>query len=419
MSEPIAICVVSHEPYLVNLNLILTVWDTFAPREWRRILSLDGCKFDNTKFPNWEVIENEKTGIATDARNAALDKLERGYVIFWDADNVPTRDYVEAVKEVTENNSETFCWYPEMYLPYEPYDIRFCNYIDTASVLRVETLKSIGGWNRVKCLQDWALHLNARSHGLKSEPLGASFVYCRHSESISSSYSPKEEIPRIRSLGIICPFRGDRTLTTSWLNSLRNQKFPCKVGITFIDKSGSESFSRWLRSQIPNLDFNRITYIIDEPVRDQSFHSIHNSVGKSYAKALQSTPEDLILTWEDDVTPVSEDAALKLIESIFPLSLYHVVGAQVPLRGNPEKLIAATDKERWLGPVFASENPLYEIGMVGGGFTLWHRRVLEEFGFQGMRYLDNFPLGWDGWLCHRINQKFKIGLAPVKCIHDR
>jgi hypothetical protein len=419
-SEPVAICVISHQGYLENLNLILKIWDSFAPKEWRRIISLDGCKFDNVNFPNWEIIENEFVGAPNVARNNALSRLQRGYVVFWDADNVPTKEYVDSIIRVSEENAEVFSWYPTMDLPYEPYDLRFCNFIDTASVIRVEMLKSLGGWNSVPCLQDWELNLRAMSHGFKSEPLNSKFVYCKHSESISSSYDPKEELPWIKSVGIICPMRGDLTLSTNWFKSLLSQKFSQEVGITIIDKSGDIRFSSWLRGQMNQLDFNRVSYVKDEPVKSQDFETIHNSVGKSYALGFASTPENLILTWEDDVIPKSPLAIQELIKNLFPLSPFHVVGAAVPTREDSSKLIASWNKEYWEGHIDNNITEVKQVGMLGGGLTLWNRRVLEDFGFQGMRYLsDEFPLGWDGWLCKRINQKYRIGIAPIPCIHER
>lgn len=418
--EPVTICIVSHEAYLQHLNLILKIWDSFAPNHWRRIISLDGCSFDNSDFLNWEVIENEFEGSPQKARNAALDKLTRGYVVFWDADNVPTKEYVDSIIEVSKENSETFSWYPSMDLPYEPTDLRFCNYIDTASVIRVEMLKSIGGWRKVPCLQDWDLNLRAQAHGFISKPLNSKFVYCKHSESISSSYDPREELPWIKSVGIICPMRGDLTLSSKWIESLKKQKFSQTVGITIVDKSGNPHFGSWLKRELNSLDFYRVSYLKDEPVKSQDFETIHNSVGKSYALALSSTPENLILTWEDDVFPESEECVSELIQNIFPLSKFYVVGASVPTREDSSKLIASWNKEFWEGHIDNNITSTTEVGMVGGGMTLWNRRVLEEFGFQGMRYLsEGYPLGWDGWLCRRINSKYRIGIAPIKCIHER
>jgi len=420
MAEPLTICVVSHEGYIGNVNLILKMWDSFAPEEWGRIISLDGCQFDNSNFPKWEVIENAKSGSPIIARNSALNRLTKGYVLFWDADNIPTKEYVESIKNVLELESDIFCWYPDMYLPYEPFDIRTTNYIDTASVIRVESLKAIGGWkDNQPCLQDWELYLRALSHGFKFEPLNSRFVYCKHSESLTFSAAPTKELPKLKSIGIICPMRGDISLSKTWLDSLCYHDMPSKTGVTIVDKSGDESFGRWLKIQMVNLPFDRVTYIKDEKVPDpNNFFSVHNSVGKSYALALKATPEDLILTWEDDVIPHSREALKSLSSKIYPLSQFHVMGAHVPSRENSDRLIASENKEKWSGFIPENIPNMREIGMVGGGFTLWYRVVLEEFGFQGYRYLDNFPAGWDGWLCRRINSKYKIGLFPEKCHHE-
>jgi len=396
------------------------MWDSFAPKEWRRFVSLDGCQFDNSNHTNWEVIENEKTNSPTLSRNSVLKLLDRGYILYWDADNVPTKEYVDSIESLLTLESDTFCWYPDMYLPYESSDIRVLNYIDTASVIRVELLKAIGGWSsNLQCLQDWGLYLKALSHGFKFEPLNSRFVYCKHGDSLGSGSKPKEDIPKIKSVGVICPMRGDRSLSKVWLDSLSAHNFPSKTGVTIVDKSGDENFARWLKIQMINLPFERVAYIKDEHLSEPaSFFEIHNTVGKSYALALKSTPEDLILTWEDDVTPLSREAANSLISNLFPISRFHVLGALVPSRANPNRLIASESGEKWSGFIDDTVSNMREIGMVGGGFTLWHRSVLEEFGFQGYRYIDDHPAGWDGWLCRRINSKYKIGLYPEKCHHE-
>lgn len=414
----ISIVLVSHQEYLPFLPLVIKAWDSFAPKNWRKILSLDGCA-PPQNFEGWEVVVNSHSGNPILPRNSGLDLLKSGFVIFWDGDNIPTKEYVDAVLKVTSVESDVFCWYPTMDLPYEESDLRFHNFVDTASVFSVDMLKSIGGWAYNECLQDWLLILKAKQHGFKIERLDASFVYVRHNKSLLRSSDYKRGISTIRSVGIICPMRGDRTLSSDWFNNLKQQNLNFKTGLTIVDKSGDPLFNKWLWSQLSSINIDRIALIVDEPVPGQDFESIHNSVGKSYALAFNSTPEDLILTWEDDVLPESSSAISNLIMGIYPLSPYHVVSASVPRREDPSLLIATPNKEKWGAFETKNFSGVKETGLVGGGFTLWLRPVLEEFGFQGMRWLNGFPAGWDGWLCRRINSKYKIGLSEEPCSHKR
>lgn len=409
----VTIGLVAHEDYLDNLGLIISLWDSFAPKEWGRFIALDGCK--TKPYEGWTTLTLPKTGSPSKPRNEILNQLTSGRVIFWDADNVPTKEFVEELIQVSQLESPIFAFYPNLR---PPKDLRLLNHIDTASLVSVEMLKSIGGWDEeLECVEDWELFLRAKAHGFLFEPLESFFVYNKHPLSRNNKPEHNDCVSRIRSLGIICLFRGDRTLTKDWLRSLNSQTLITKTGLTVIDKSGDPSFAAFLKRELLNLDLNRVTYVKDECITSQDFNTIHNSVGKSYALALQSTPEDLILTWEDDVIP-TDNGVSEIVSLAFPLSPYHVVAGHVPLRDNPSKLIAALSKEKWDGCI-APPDELISIGQVGGGFTLYHRAVLEEFGFQGMRYIGDFPAGWDGWLCRRINSKYKIGLAPIKCRHER
>ena len=408
----VAVVVTCHAPYLHYLPALLAAWDQQGAIE--RVLCLDEC--DYTAPPGWRVLRGS-WGHPGAARNAALRIISAAWVLYWDADNTPSPRYLERAQIVTADAAEhmgAFCpavvWDGRVIASGRVGDLRDSFRVDTASVWRRQALLHAGGWDtQPTTLEDWELAKRLTSLGWAIDPLGATLNVQDHGDRRSHSLSTDEALWPLRSVGIITLFAGRWTLLQRWVRMILSLDLPPRCGLTVVDDSSDHVFRAELSRAVKTVSprFERVT-VLTSPDAEQvtGFSAIHQRVGRLYSRAIAATPEDLILTIEDDVFPHRDDALRTLAASILPGQRKAAVAGAYADRENDQVAVAALNLKEWERmPLFSwLGTRLVRVGMVGFGFTLWNRPALEACPVLGQFTLPNgHRLGFDGFVCRRLN----------------
>ena len=414
----IAVVVTSHLDYLGFLPECLSAWDSQSPS--RKVLVLDDCEFASPA--GWEVVRGAWRD-PNHARNAGIAACsDCHWVIFWDADNVPSPGYFEQARRKCAGAScTTGALYPEVLQQMPDGERRLVSqdvggdpregfFVDTASVWRSHAIWQAGGWSAGGAkLDDWSLACRVHAAGWDLAPLGAPVVQRDHPGRRSRTASLADALWQIRPIGIVVLLAGRQALLERLERSLSDLGLPPNCSLTVVDNSGDAEFGARVVVMTSRLSsrMQRVTIIRDDSSASANdFEGIHCHVGGLYSRAVAATPEPLILTWEDDVFPIRADALRQLADQIIPRR--HVAGVSGAYRSrqHPDLVVASLDGRAWtrmptFGWLGARVTP---VGMIGGGFTLWSRSALEQCPILGSLSLPGHGrLGWDGFVCRRLN----------------
>ena len=430
----IAVVVTTHQAYLHFLPECLSAWDAQKPD--RKVLVLDDCDYEAPE--GWQVIRG-RWRHPNPARNAGVDECAgTSWIIHWDADNVPPKGFFDqARREVAHVVDEVGVIYPEVQLhgggkrpvanlPVTEPDPREDFFIDTASVWRRDAILHAGGWSsRGDKLDDW--HLACRLHdcGWKLRPMNASVTVREHEQRRTHGVSLQEAVWQVRAMGIVVLFAGRGELLDRFFEVLGALELPRHVGLTVVDDSGDEAFHARLQDGLGDAAsrFRRIAVLRSEPDnRSKNYEGVHAHVGRLYSEAIASSPEQVLLTWEDDVFPDRPDAVRLLSDQMLPKAGVAAVSGAYRSRQGGDLVVASREALRWVNmPTFDwLGDEVKPIGMVGGGFTLWSRAALEQCPiFGGVALPEGHRLGWDGDVCRRLQRAgWNIRLhGGVQCDH--
>lgn len=426
-SEPgqsLAVVVTCHQPYLRFLSKCIAPILVQAQRlavPVRLILCLDHVANGVQVNETWEIVRGDWHN-PNGGRNAGLLAVagEVDWILFWDVDNVMPPGFLEVThREVNEAGPDVGILYPKIHIGDRQLgvnhgkDLRDAFYVDTASAWRVNAILSAGRWDeRLRRLDDWSLSKRVTAAGWKAVEMPLAFEKGVHGES-RSSVSQAEGVFEGRSLGIVSLMRGQNPdHLERFFHCLRNLDLPFDTGLTLMDNSGNPHFRQELERHCAGLGgWQRISILTAAPVSFPSEHQsrfvqVHNHIAYLYGRAIGATPEDSILTWEDDNFPRNPDAVRKLAMEMRPGRNVGIVASLYQSRNNRRHACAARDRESWTNvPLFEEMKEMgrpAKFGMVGGGFTLWNRIALEQNPIRGPRKVP--WIGWDGDVCRRIRE---------------
>lgn len=414
----------AHKPYLKFLPACLKAWDEqlkFRPE--RKVLVLDNCDYAPPK--GWEVVKGN-FGHPSSGRNAGLKALsDLPWVFFWDADNYPAPNLLfQAVSRgmFAASNIGLFCGNNLA-------DPRDYFVIDSGALWRTTALLHAGGWPHC-WLEDWNLGVRLQSLGWMIAPLGIDYNVQRHEEQRSRTETLSTKLLTSRRVGMITLFRGDEELTKGWCRAFEKLDLlpAAQMGLTLVfDTQMSEIARRKVMETVAGRGA-RVTFMEATIPRETvarlapeheraDFLVTHSHVARLYAEALNATPEETILTWEDDVRP-PVNGLTELVQFLLPNRRVAAVAGLYPARHNPEAANFSLSSNNWVMPVL-TEMPeeLIVARKVPGGFTLWSRGAMEACPFLGPD-----PSTWDGWdgfMCRRMEEKgWKFWVhGGVKCEH--
>ncbi len=442
--QTLALIITCHEAYVPLLPAAVAGWDAQRALFTELIVVLDGVKSEVKLPQGWRAVRGG-WGNANLARNAALGTTAADWIIHWDADNSPPPDYAAKAHAaiqiagrrvgvlaplVRTVDSTTILNEPVMWGAVDA-AAYFC--VDTASVWRREAMLHAGGWNGASTrLDDWCLAKDMVARGWVIKWLRDVVVMQEdHEERMTRTNSAEESAFLTRRVGIVALMSGRMDVTARWYEALKKLTLPERVGLTLMlpaDRPGMKS-EVWARLGALAETMERVTLLTAvRPVMTSSkgprpdFTNLHRVVGGLYAQAIEATPEEVILTWEDDVFPDQPDALARLLGELMPSRGIAAVAAAYPSRHRPDLVCVARDSGNW------TQLPKWEdlteevtaVGCLAGGFTVWMRAALQQCPILGPEVGDNGSLlGWDGAVSRAlVRAKWKLRLhEAVRCEH--
>jgi hypothetical protein len=453
----LGVVVTCHPAYLRFLPEALAGWEAQAELLDERVLVLDGVGAEAAEalragWPGWRVIEG-MWGNPNPARNAGWLACAVDWVIGWDADNVPPAGYAAAARRAAGRAGTGVGALAPAYVDGVTGralnhavtcggDARDAFVCDTSSVWRREAVLQVGGWvDDQEGYDDWTLAKLLQAQGWQLCPLLGVQVRCSdHAMGRRSKSKPVADcLWRARSVGVVSLQAGRISLVERWLAALAVQEMPRHWGLTLMLPEGREGLRRKFEDAVRGMmaevarPAERVTFLrpgraaLRTPVGEAveaGFYDTHRVVGALYGQAVAATPEDLILTWEDDVFPHQTTGLRQLSAALHPASRTAAVAGVYPSRGNPRHAVAAVEVGEWSGVptvAAATARPVaVPMGNVGFGFTLWQRLALERCPIlAGSRSHRLHRLGLDGDLCRRLHgDGWKLKLhGGVTCDH--
>lgn len=427
----VALVVIVHQPYVKFLADCLPVWAAQAG-DCGLFVVADGCQ-GLSVGDEWSVIRGT-FGYPAKSRNAALEALADNYdwIFFWDADDIPPRDAVNRIARALASANEL----DAVFAPGFPAgaDLREKWALSSNGLWRVSAMKFAGGWPET-WLEDWHLGSRLLRFGFRIRPLpGGTMTRRRHLEQ-RSRQDAGIRLWSARRVGIITLLRGGwnrearREMFYRWLDAVKDLETPNQTGLTVLIEGGDFNSSQFIHDELSPL-FQRVTILEAEPPekwqklpRGEDEHgsglqAVHARIGRNYARALEATPEELVLTWEDDVFPKMPGALKRISGLLNPSEGIAAVGAAYPSRYNSKIAVCSRDANRWVNsPKLEDVTEPLDVGMIGAGFTLWNRAALEKVPPLGASP-SLARLGWDGYLGQRMKAAgYRLILAPEFCDH--
>jgi hypothetical protein len=423
----VAVVVTCHEPYLKWLPGCLQSIDQQGPWRGERVVVFDGCQGQGATVPAGWKGQWGTYGGAAGAREAGLRLVRSPWVIWFDADNLMPPGYLAAAERACENIAHNVGMiYPD--IAYHDVSLRYlherlmpawslhelwrCNFVDTASCWRTEAVIGAGGWITPWSFQDWDLALRLAERGWTGRPLrGPSLTYRYHGGSQSAAQVDCDRAGglemEVRPVGIVTLLAGRRKLLGRWLNWLRKAELPRRCALYVIDNSGDARWGRRARDRVEALGrFESVAWLREETSPGPSEFARHQHVARLYNAALTRVREPLVATLEDDVEPPL-DGLRKLWAAMVGRGNVGAMGAAYACPGNRHLACASMSSEAWVDPpglMDAGRGQPLEVGMIGGGFTLYGNWDVQR----ALPLQAELPaagvLGWDALLSRRIRQ---------------
>lgn len=445
-ASEIAVVVACHEPYLDWLPGCLDSIDAQGVAG-QRILLLDGCEQPRwlMEYAHWQVVCGE-WGNPGSARNSVVGRITSEWVVFFDADNLMVPGYLEDCKAaIGKVRSDVGVLYSKLQhvdenliplkYPWEPHEydywkLRKSNFIDTSSCWRVAALKACGLWQYSIAIDDWATALTITQHGWKAKKINSISSWMRihsrgqrrtlyaKSKNIYSDVSWERRTFAVVTL--LAPNRQENHLR--WLEWLKDAELPPQISLIVVDNRNCGKDDLLLEKVRQCRDWPSMHIITDRiecPGKD--FWNIHSHVARLYRRALVPPPADLILTLEDDVE-APFNALRKLHEAYEVTNRVGAVSSVYACRRRPDVAIASLEKHAWnkMPKMADVPNEQHEVGLVGGGCTLWAGWALQQaMPIEPCRTPSGGLFGWDGALCRQIRAaNYSIMLdGRVRCEH--
>ena len=441
---PPAVVVVCHGAYLDRLPACLASIEAQHSRSMR-ILVLDGCDFPQ-RF-GWKFIKMAAAGEPNPLRNAGWQWAgEKGaqWCVFWDADNLMPAAYLDTVKAgIAAAPASTAILSPSI-IRGKDGQIRFTvcqpatrdawqgrqqSLSDSSSAWRIEALHQCGGFRPSNTmLDDYILAMSVTRLGWKTAALPAIVWLADHDENRSLSPTRGEpDLWKNSHLHIITLLAGRAHCLDQWLDSAMQLDLPAHVHWTIVDDSTSAIFKRRIKDAADMLSHRREVQsvrIIKSPFAPQPNMdrlAIHRRVAALYNIATSGQNSDMTLFWEDDVIPPA-DALMHLHEGFTPFSRQGAVSAVYPSRENKDVAVASLAADRWgtmptLDWLKSRPYDRVNVGMVGGGFTLYAGHHLARA--LPLQTIADPCLGWDGYLSRALtNAGATVQLdTRAPCLH--
>jgi Glycosyl transferase family 2 len=449
MPADIAVIVTCHEPYLGLLPQALASIERQNPAPAERVIVFDGCTPPTVLGGEWRCITGN-WGNPSAARNAGVSATAAPWLTFLDADNVAPDGYVRAVGQaIAAAQPNLAIIYPDIQYtdealtprdlwrmpPWDYWEMRRQNCVDTSSAWRREAIELAGGWPLGEFHEDYHLGLSITAAGWKATRLDGPPILMRehgHGRRATSRHSQGgllTHIWRARSLGIVSLLAGRTSTLDGWKEFLLTAELPLRTALYVVDNSGSSAFRRRVYDICTLVAAERNLTHVDVALAGRPYQQgshepyltklRHLHIAQLYAGTLPRVAEDLVLTLEDDVEP-PPDAIRRLGEEVgYPARAnVGVVAAAYPSPTAPAQVCAGLGPHGWGGAIGWQVLPRepFDVACVGGGCAVWGNWALRECVPHVQWHM---KLGWDGVVCTELARRgYRVRLhGGVRCQH--
>ena len=401
----VAVIVTCHTGYLNRLEKAVASINLQSSPFHQKILVLDSVSSYVAPIwlNGWTVMHcnarNPNVG-----RNLGIEQIKDcEWVVHWDADNVmPVHFLADHLQSLTSSDRRVAFFYPSLsYVndsglqirkldvpEWDYWTFREKTFVDTSSLWNVHAVKSVGGWlSRQPSLDDWGLSLRLTRAGWVGHKSRATATLTLHPARRSQTSDHTEAIWSARSIGIITLWGGRSRISAKILKWYSTSELPPHVSLYWMDNSGDISFAKRLHRKAQQfMERFECVFLTDAgppyKINQEAGYlewGRHQHVANLYNRVLSKVSEDLVLFVEDDNLPPLEGLR-KLSDAMPPWSNVAGVGGAYRSRTSPAQCCAALKKDLWSGcPPFDSlPERTIEVGMMGGGFTLYSNAALRR-----------------------------------------
>ncbi len=419
-------------------------------RPFREIVVIDDASEDDTPVVGGELaaqhapVRYERIDARSVAagRNRGMELTTAPLVAFVDADNWLGTTWLADLMELSRdpdaaiffaapqavNEAGQVLGVPKYVQPFDYQALRRDNHIDTCSLVRRIAIDQAGGWQPTPegvGMEDWAMWLRITRDGWGAHVLERpNWFYRRHAEQISrrEPRGVREHVAVMAQtfhLAVVMPMSGREWMEVKLPGILDSVGWPAERthGI-FIDNSCSRERRRALEAftALPTRDWAS-RMIINDPteasavasnsefagsaaLRRQDPVGLADTMCRLYARTAQrlmGAGIDLVLTIEDDIEPIGDEIALRLLEGMEPdvMAVSGVVHSRFTPEGAGPAVITydvASDEPYRLQSVPDDPNATHirDVDASGMGCLLtraevWHRHMPRRLGVHDSR----------------------------------
>ncbi len=348
-----------HDAYLGFLKEAVASIEAQTIQFDRKILVYDG---DTPPTMAWDwVVVTHKSGRPN--RNIGLQYLDTEWVVHFDADNIMSYTYVEALRRTIPKapRSCALIYPPLEYFGGTPrklnppewnyWDQRNKFYIDNSAAWRLDAVKSVGGW--MPTLQEdynTAIRLTEAGWTAMRLPTQVQFgslqgpadVCIRMREHNLGRITDKPIEDHIaaawnhRSLGIVVTVQDESTLSY-WKQAVAHLELPSRTSL-YVTTVGFPGLCATASLQVllpgQQARFKRVTAYGHEP-----------DPAVAVARMLLDVSEDLVLVWDTSIVPPA-DTLRQMLKAFRPSASATVVHA-LTLRDGPDWMRTLLDPQRF------------------------------------------------------------------------
>ncbi len=302
------------------------------------------------------------------ARNEGAKNTASPLMIFLDADDMLSPDYIEKCLECMKNPSVAVVYGDIKHFGHEKKifgtpefnreELMRRNYISSHAMMRRQVFDLVGGYRTTPNTpnEDWDLYRRILKYSWKAKKAHTSVLYRKHDKNRLPTFD-KDKLEYwmtarllLNPITIFTPFAGRKEVLDKFIDSLKNLDFDHSlIRLHCFDTSNNEEFANILKMKLSLLDFGRITYT-SAPLPKSWNHSpqslIHNRLNSTkvqyyhdmalvyaYNNMIISCDTEYVLALEDDVA-LSPDALSRLIKTIrYPETVAAVASYPCHLQG--------------------------------------------------------------------------------------
>jgi hypothetical protein len=341
------------------------------------------------------------------------------WVVFWDADNLPPEGFAGNIETALSRHDIGLVGV--FVTGWTPRDCRDSWGVDTNSLWSKKAITSVGGWKRT-LVEDWQLGWRMQDAGWLVGVLpGPPVVRRSHKLQRTHEDNTEDKLWAARNFGIITLIRGEERYAAAWLEAISSHELPPWCGLTIMlggepdwQKRFADRVWQALHGRIERINFFSHDRANIAPAWDaQTRGARHSRVATLYDYALSHTPENWVLTWEDDIAPRSPDLLRRMQGRMIPSLPIGCISPVYEERYRPGYACLSFDERAWIGGVTVEDalsGGFRRVGFVPAGFTLWRKSDICD---------RHAVTGWDASCCVAAKRRGAFPFVyPEQVDHD-